>query len=64
MGFEEQEMAYKITDECTNCGSCVDSCPAEAIKPGDDKHSIDPDLCIDCGSCVDACPVSAIVEGD
>jgi NAD-dependent dihydropyrimidine dehydrogenase PreA subunit len=57
-------MAYKITDECTTCGSCADSCPAEAIKPGDKKYTIDADLCIDCGSCVDTCPVGAIVEGD
>ena len=55
-------MAYKITDECTACGSCIDSCPVEAIKQGD-KYSIDADLCIDCGVCVDTCPVSAIVEG-
>jgi len=55
-------MAYKITDECTACGSCKDSCPAEAIKEGDPKYSIDDDLCIDCGSCLDSCPVSAIVE--
>jgi formate hydrogenlyase subunit 6/NADH:ubiquinone oxidoreductase subunit I len=55
-------MAYKITDECTACGTCKDSCPADAIKEGD-KYTIDADLCIDCGSCVDACPVKAIKEG-
>lgn len=55
-------MAYKITDECTACGSCADSCPAEAIKQGD-KYSIDADLCIDCAACVDTCPLGAIVEG-
>jgi formate hydrogenlyase subunit 6/NADH:ubiquinone oxidoreductase subunit I len=56
-------MAYKITDGCTACGTCAESCPAEAIKEGEKKYSIDADACIDCGSCVDACPVSAIVEG-
>ena len=55
-------MAYKITDECTACGSCLEVCPSEAISPGDDKYTIDPELCIDCGSCVDECPVGAIVE--
>jgi ferredoxin len=63
MQQKETAMTYKINDECTACGSCKDSCPSEAIKEGDPKYSIDPDLCIDCGSCVDACPVSAIVEG-
>ena len=56
-------MAYKITDACTACGSCKDSCPSDAIKEREDKYSIDPDLCIDCGVCVDTCPVDAIVEG-
>ncbi len=55
-------MAYKITDECTACGSCSESCPSEAIKEGEAKYSIDPDLCIDCAACVDTCPVSAIAE--
>ncbi len=54
-------MPYKITDECTACGTCLETCPSEAIKEGD-KYSIDPDACIDCGSCVDGCPVTAIVE--
>ena len=56
-------MPYKITTDCTLCGSCIASCPAEAIKEGDPQYKIDPDLCIDCGSCVDACPVKAIKEG-
>ena len=57
-------MAYKITDECTACGTCTDSCPAEAIQEGEEKYSIDTGACTDCGTCVDACPVSAIVEGE
>ena len=55
-------MAYNITDDCTNCGSCVESCPAEAIKEGESKHSIDLEACLECGACVDSCPTSAIVE--
>ena len=57
-------MPYKITDDCTACGSCSDSCPSEAISEGEPKYKIDPDLCIDCGSCVDTCPTGAIVEDD
>ncbi len=56
-------MAFKITDDCTTCGSCKETCPAEAIKEGTPKFTIDADLCIDCGSCVDSCPTGAIKEG-
>ena len=56
-------MPFKITSECTTCGTCKDSCPADAIKAGEPQYTIDPDLCIDCGSCVDVCPMKAIVEG-
>ena len=56
-------MAYKITEACTACGTCKDSCPAEAIREGEKVYNIDPDTCIDCGTCVDACPNKAIVEG-
>ena len=55
-------MAYKITDKCTACGSCKESCPAEAIKEGEKQYAIDAELCIDCGTCVDTCPVKAIME--
>lgn len=52
-------MAYKITEDCTACGTCIDECPVEAISPGD-IYKIDPDICSDCGSCADVCPVGAI----
>jgi ferredoxin len=55
-------MAYKITDDCVACGTCMDECPSGAIKEGDDKYSIDPDTCTDCGTCKDSCPSDAIVE--
>ena len=54
-------MAYVITDDCTACGTCMETCPSEAIKEGE-KYCIDPELCIDCGACVDTCPAEAIVE--
>ena len=53
-------MAYKITDECTACGTCIDECPVEAISEGD-IYVIDPELCTDCGACADVCPVEAII---
>ena len=52
-------MAYKISDECMECGACAEGCPAGAISEGDGKYVIDPEKCIDCGACADACPVGA-----
>jgi len=55
-------MAYKISNECTECGSCIDECPVEAISEGS-PYKIDPDECTDCGACAAVCPVEAISEG-
>ena len=54
------KMAHKIAaDKCVSCGSCKDSCPAEAISEGT-PFSIDPDKCVDCGACAAQCPAEAI----
>lgn len=50
---------HTINDECIACGTCVEVCPSEAIKAGENKYIID-DNCTDCGTCVEACPVDAI----
>ncbi len=56
-------MAFRIdAEECTACGLCMDVCPSDAIKEGDDYFEIDQDACDDCGSCVDECPSDAIIE--
>jgi len=57
-------MPYKITDACTACGTCAETCPSEAIKEGEKKYEIDQDACVECGACVEACPVEAIVEAE
>ena len=53
-------MAYRITDDCIQCGVCAETCPASAISEGDDKYVINADECIDCGACASACPTEAI----
>ena len=54
-------MAYKITDGCVACGTCIDEYPVGAISEGD-IYVIDPDTCVGCGTCAGACPNEAIVE--
>jgi ferredoxin len=64
-----------ITDECINCGSCIDECPNSAIynagesykvggqvfPPISEEHSfIVPQSCDDCGTCKEACAIGAI----
>lgn len=47
--------------KCIGCGSCVASCPVEAISFDDDgKAVIDKKKCIRCGTCEAICPVNAI----
>ncbi len=60
-------MAYKITEECINCGACEPECPNEAIKAGDEYYEINPDKCTECvghydeSQCAAVCPVEACV---
>ncbi len=55
-------MAYRITDDCVMCGTCIGECPVEAISEGDPKYVIDADACTECGACASACPSDAIVK--
>ena len=54
-------MAYKIDkNKCISCGSCVASCPVNAISfDKDGKAVIDKNKCISCGTCYAVCPVEA-----
>lgn len=62
MIYKEVIVAHKITEECINCGACIDECPEGAITEGEEISAIDPEKCTDCGSCVEVCPVEAIEE--
>ena len=55
-------MAYKITDDCLNCGTCADECPSDAITEEEDVYEINQDKCTECGTCVEVCPSEAIIE--
>ncbi|MDD8030942.1 MAG: YfhL family 4Fe-4S dicluster ferredoxin [Acidobacteriota bacterium] len=60
-------MAYKITEECINCGACEPECPNQAISPGDVVYVIDPAKCTECvgffdePQCAAVCPVNACI---
>ncbi|HWR31142.1 MAG TPA: 4Fe-4S binding protein [Negativicutes bacterium] len=45
---------------CIGCGSCVRSCPYQAIQLQKKVASIDATECFGCGLCVSRCPVQAI----
>jgi ferredoxin len=55
-------MTYVVTENCIRCKhtDCVEVCPADAFREGENFLVIDPDDCIDCALCVPACPVKAI----
>jgi ferredoxin len=59
-------MAYVVTESCINCKytDCVDVCPVECFREGENFLVIDPDECIDCTLCVAECPVNAIFPED
>ncbi len=58
-------MALLITDDCTACDACVESCPNKAIASGD-PYVIDPLLCTECvgaedePQCMVVCPADCI----
>jgi ferredoxin len=60
-------MAYKITEECINCGACEPECPNQASTAGDEIYIIDHDKCTECvghfdaSQCAAVCPVDACV---
>jgi electron transfer flavoprotein alpha subunit len=54
-------MALKITEECIGCGTCVESCPLNAIVESGEIYIITDD-CDECRACVDVCPINAIID--
>ena len=60
-------MAYKITEDCINCGACEPECPNQAISAGDERYEINPDKCTECvgyfnePQCASVCPVNCCI---
>ena len=60
-------MAYKITEDCINCGACEPECPNQAISAGDERYEINPEKCTECvgyfnePQCASVCPVNCCI---
>jgi len=55
-------MTHIVAEPCVKCKytDCVDVCPVDCFREGENTLVIDPDECIDCGACVPECPTEAI----
>ena len=48
-------------EKCARCGTCIETCPREALSFGGDGYiAVDRALCDGCGDCVAACPNGAL----
>jgi Fe-S-cluster-containing hydrogenase component 2 len=45
---------------CTECDTCADRCPMDAIAAAEGPAMVDLDRCIGCGLCVTTCPAEAV----
>jgi ferredoxin len=52
-------VSISLSDECTGCGVCVDTCFVQAITVVERKAVISED-CRGCGRCVEICPYNAL----
>ena len=63
--MEEEKDLLKINinyGECTNCQTCVSTCPMAVYEMENDKViPSQEDQCIVCRACEVACPVEAII---
>jgi len=53
-------MAVVISSACISCGTCVDTCPFEALYLGEEKCEVIADKCRECTKCIKVCPTEAI----
>ncbi len=45
---------------CSGCGTCIASCPMDALRLENEKAIFIPERCIGCGVCVPLCPEEAL----
>lgn len=56
-------MTFVVTDNCIKCKymDCIEVCPVDCFREGENMLVINPDDCIDCGVCEPECPAEAIM---
>ncbi len=61
-GKIEQHQCVKpsILEGCKSCGTCIESCPENAMYLAENGAEMDYDRCIGCNNCIFACPESLI----
>jgi uncharacterized protein (DUF362 family)/Pyruvate/2-oxoacid:ferredoxin oxidoreductase delta subunit len=64
-GWVVARAKFRVNDDCTACGTCVEACPVDAVSledatKGRTKPRFDYDRCIRCYCCHELCPESAI----
>lgn len=61
-GKVEQHQCAKpvISDNCTGCGACINSCPLSVMSLSDGKAIIELEECVACNNCLAVCPESAV----
>jgi len=59
----EKGVTFVVKDECIKCKlmDCIEVCPTDCFREGENMLVIDPEPCIDCSLCAPECPVDAIV---
>jgi pyruvate formate lyase activating enzyme len=62
-GIEASLRLWYFERQCIRCRGCAASCPAEALRVGDEHDSfviVSHERCTACGACVEACPTGAL----
>ncbi len=49
-----------LESNCINCNICVENCPTQTIRKGENRPSFDYTNCINCMCCHELCPEKAI----
>ncbi len=57
---------YTVTADCTACGACLATCPAQAFRVvrGRPPLVVVEERCTGCAACAEVCPAAACVPAE